>query len=86
MEILKCNSIDKVFGKGDNQVAALKETTLSVYCGIRTIYDNCKLFRPHGILGRISDCTNFNICDSHCWICSTGVLYWWETTFAGCIF
>jgi len=30
MEILKCNSIEKVFGKGDNQVTALNGIKLSI--------------------------------------------------------
>lgn len=33
MEILKCNSIGKVFGKGDNQVTALDGITLSIEKG-----------------------------------------------------
>ena len=33
MEILRCNGIEKVFGKGDNQVTALKGISLSIEKG-----------------------------------------------------
>ena len=33
MEILRCNNIEKVFGKGENQVTALNGIDLSVETG-----------------------------------------------------
>ena len=33
MEILKCNGIEKVFGKGSNQVTALNGISLSIEKG-----------------------------------------------------